>query len=113
MTVLDSYPICNMLVSALSTKVLRMNLDPSNSTDAEMLVNIGIARMNLGLPFNFVPQVERYLEAAILAAPGSDIAKIAYAYLEELAYFLYGDPEIADEVMNISLNGLKLIAEIE
>jgi len=106
------FPVCNILVSNLSSNMLRHGSNLSPETDASLYVNLGVTRMNMGLPSSYVPQVERFFEAAILAAPGSDASKTAFSHLEELSYYFYGDLELADEVMDISIEGLRSLAEI-
>ena len=109
----ETYPVCNMLVSALASSLLKSGSGGDPGDDGKLMLYVGTARMNMGMSVSFLPHVERYFEAAILASPDTDSARAAYAYLEEIAFFLYGDIGVAEEIMGVSLEGLRDIADIQ
>ncbi len=111
-SVREKFPVCNMIESSLSATMLRQSKDIDSAKEGALYLNMGIARMNTMVSTGLVPQVEHFLEAAILAAPGTETAISAYANLEELAYFYYGDLKFAEEVMGLSFEGLKKFAGI-
>ncbi|MBX2869520.1 MAG: hypothetical protein KTR18_12635 [Acidiferrobacterales bacterium] len=111
-SVREEYLVCSILVSSMSAEMLR-DLSPGDtSVESQLYINLGIARLDSTLPTGYVPHIESFLEAAIIASPDTDIAREAYAHLEELAYFLYNDIDIAEEVMGVSFEGLKQLAGI-
>ena len=111
-SVREEYLVCSILVSSASATMLR-DLAPGNEeTEAKLYINMGVARLDSGLPAGYVPLIESYLEAAIITSPDSEVAKQAYAYLEELAYYLYDDIDVAEEIMDVSFKGLRDLAGI-
>ncbi len=111
-SVRDEYLVCSLIVSSMSARMLRELPSGNAAIESRLYINMGIARLESNLPTGYVPLVEGFLEAAIITAPDSDVAREAYAHLEELAYFLYSDIDVAEEVMGVSFDGLKQLAGI-
>ncbi len=71
----------DLVASALLHRALARGLaSPDEAAEASYLLGLAELRND---PSRGLPQAEAYLEAAIRAAPGSDIAREAYAVLEE------------------------------
>jgi len=102
-----SHAVCRIIDSALSARMLGQNDSLEPKIESTLYLNIGVSRMNSGLSIGATPRIENFLEAAILASPATPVAETAYAHLEELAYLLFGDVDLADEVLDVSIGGLR------
>lgn len=102
-----SYPVCRIIDSALSARMLGQSDTLEPKTESTLYLNIGVSRMNSGLSVGATPRIENFLEAAILASPATPVAQTAYAHLEELAYLLFGGVDLADDVLDVSIEGLR------
>jgi hypothetical protein len=101
----------DLVASSMLHRALAAGIpSPLESAEASYLLGTAELRSDVGRQ---LPQAEWYLETAIRQAPGSDVARDAYALLEEQAFLDWGGSGGIDLPADVSarLSELRALAE--
>ncbi|MGB5708216.1 MAG: hypothetical protein WBM41_15450 [Arenicellales bacterium] len=105
--------IYDIVTSTMINRLLDNNSGLEPQEKSELYFMLAMIHMRMRTFSSSVPTAELYLEASIREAPDSELAKAAYAELEEYALKYYGDVDPLEELFSVPIEDLRTILGIE
>ena len=104
--------IYDIVTSTMINRLLESNPGLEPEEKSELYFMLAMIHMRLRTFVSSVPSAELYLEASIREAPDSELAKAAYAELEQYALQYYGDVDPEEELFSVPIEDLRTILGI-
>ncbi|MGI9317273.1 MAG: hypothetical protein ACR2QW_08095 [bacterium] len=105
--------IYDIVTSTMINRLLDSNPGLEPEEKSELYFMLAMIHMRMRSFSSSVPSVELYLEASIREAPDSELAKAAYAELEQYALQYYGDVDPLEELFTVPIEDLRTILGID
>lgn len=104
--------VYDIVTSTMINRLLESNPGLEPEEKSELYFMLAMIHMRLRTFTSSVPSAELYLEASIREAPDSELAKAAYAELEQYALEYYGDVDPEEELFSVPIEDLRTILGI-
>ena len=105
--------IYDIVTSTMINRLLESNPGLEPEEKSELYFMLAMIHMRLRTFVSSVPSAELYLEASIREAPDSELARAAYAELEQYALQYYGDVDPEEELFSVPIEDLRTILGID